>query len=87
VLLHQCFLNYVSISQVENLDLYFDGCDQVDEDFNALKSGGVIYLNEKICASMANEFILLVDHNKYVSKFDTTVPLCIEVIPHGFSMF
>ncbi|WP_313101744.1 ribose 5-phosphate isomerase A [Epilithonimonas sp.] len=82
VLLHQCFLNYVSISQVEKLDLYFDGCDQVDEDFNALKSGGGIHLNEKICASMANEFILLVDHNNYVSKFDATVPLC---IPNGLS--
>lgn len=46
-LLHQYGLNYVSISQVEKLDLYFDGCDQVDEDFNALKSGGGIHLNEK----------------------------------------
>jgi len=84
-LLHQYGLHYSSISQVEKLDYYFDGCDQVDEDFNALKSGGGIHLNEKICASKADEFILLVDHHKFVPKLDATVPLCIEVIPASLS--
>jgi len=40
------------------LDIYFDGCDQFDEELNALKSGGGIHTTEKILATMANEFIL-----------------------------
>ena len=31
-------------------DLAFDGCDSVDRNFNALKSGGGIHLFEKIAA-------------------------------------
>ena len=33
-------------------DLAFDGCDSIDQNFNALKSGGGIHLFEKIAAEM-----------------------------------
>lgn len=74
-------LNCLSPSQLKKIDYYFDGCDQVDVHANALKSGGGIHTGEKIYASMADKFILLVDSSKFVPFLNTTFPLCIELIP------
>lgn len=68
---------------VEEIDVYFDGCDQVDEQLNALKSGGGIHTHEKLLASMAQEFIVLADESKYVSRFNEKFPLVIEVLPQA----
>lgn len=64
-----------------SIDVYFDSCDQLDHQLNALKSGGGIHVTEKILASMADEFILLADAGKLVPELDATFPLVIEVIP------
>src|SRR4051794_5723263 len=37
-------------SDITQLDIYFDGCDQLDKDLNALKSGGGIHTQEKLLA-------------------------------------
>lgn len=71
------------ISAVSNLDIYFDGCDQFDKDLNALKSGGGIHTNEKLFASMANEFVLVGDDSKYVEQLNTTFPLTLEILPQA----
>lgn len=36
------------IENSPHLDLAFDGCDSIDKNFNALKSGGGIHLFEKL---------------------------------------
>jgi ribose 5-phosphate isomerase A len=41
------------VDSITELDIYIDGCDQLDRDLNALKSGGGIYTREKLLASMA----------------------------------
>lgn len=74
------------VSPIENLsaiDIYFDGCDLVDKDLNALKSGGGIHTIEKLLASMAKEFILVVDEAKYVQQFNTNIPLVVEFLPQA----
>jgi ribose 5-phosphate isomerase A len=65
---------------VESLDVYFDGCDQFDQDLNALKSGGGIHTSEKILASMANDFILIGDSSKSVVALDNQFPLVVEIL-------
>jgi ribose 5-phosphate isomerase A len=74
-------LNVRSIALTKSLDIYFDGCDQFDNELNALKSGGGIHTSEKILASMAREFILIGDSAKFANRLDTTYPLVIEVLP------
>ncbi len=64
-------------------DLYLDGCDQVDEDLNALKSGGGIHTHEKLLASMADRFVIIGDVSKYTEHFDEKFPLVIEAIPEA----
>lgn len=74
-------LNVQSPAQISKIDIYFDGCDQFDNELNALKSGGGIHTAEKILASMASEFILMGDEGKQADKLDVTYPLVIEIIP------
>ncbi|HEV2831425.1 MAG TPA: ribose-5-phosphate isomerase A [Hanamia sp.] len=45
---------------------YFDGCDQLDSELNALKSEGGNSYAGKLLTSMANEFILIGDESKLV---------------------
>ncbi len=76
-------IHVVAASAVSTIDIYFDGCDQVDKNLNALKSGGGIHTQEKILASMAKEFMIVGDEGKYVNSFDTTYPLVIEILPQA----
>jgi len=69
------------IAQTDYLDQYFDGCDQVDEQLNVLKSGSGIHTREKLLASMAKHFIILADESKWVREFNPRFPLVLEVIP------
>lgn len=68
---------------LSKIDLYFDGCDQLDQELNALKSGGGIHTQEKLLASMANEFVLIGDETKLVESFDDRFPVVIEVLPEA----
>jgi ribose 5-phosphate isomerase A len=79
-------LNVKPASAVKHLDIYFDGCDQFDQQLNALKSGGGIHTTEKILASMASEFILMGDDTKFVPQLDVTYPLVIEILPQALQI-
>lgn len=70
--LHTCF--------IDKIDVAFDGCDEVDENFNALKSGGGIHTKEKLIASMADDYILLIDNTKFVKSLTFKYPVVLEVL-------
>ena len=72
-----------NIANVTALDIYFDGCDQLDKNLNALKSGGGIHTREKLLASMAKQFLLVGDDAKYAEQFDGRFPLVVEVLPEA----
>jgi len=74
-----------SIESTTAVDIYFDGCDQVDHQLNAVKSGGGIHTHEKLVACMARHFVLLADEAKYVTQFDTKYPLVIELLPQSLN--
>lgn len=82
-LLLQKGFSVLPLADVEKIDIYFDGCDQVDHHLNALKSGGGIHTKEKLLASMATQFILAGNESKYVAQFTTACPLVIEFLPEG----
>lgn len=70
----------VDPNAVEPYDIYIDGADEVDPNFNMIKGGGACLTREKILTSMAKKFICIVDKSKLVDclgKF----PLPVEVIP------
>lgn len=79
--LQELDLTVQALTDLKHLDLYFDGCDQFDQELNALKSGSGIHTMEKIAASIASEFILLGDSGKYAAKLTNQFPLVLEIIP------
>lgn len=83
-----CIKHHVQVIptwSVDEVDIAFDGCDEVDEDLNALKSGGAIHTKEKIIASMAKQYVLLVDESKVFTKLPFTHSVTIEIIPESMS--
>jgi ribose 5-phosphate isomerase A len=72
-----------NISETDHLYQYFDGCDQVDLQLNALKSGAGIHTREKLLAAMASHFVILADESKFISEFDPKFPLVLEVLPEA----
>src|SRR5947199_3676810 len=68
------------ISDTGILDIYFDGCDQIDTRLNALKSGSGIHTMEKLLASMAKKFVIIGDDAKFVQRLDAKFPLVLEVL-------
>ncbi|MCW3079522.1 ribose 5-phosphate isomerase A [Segetibacter sp.] len=67
----------------KEMDIYFDGCDQLDKQLNALKSGGGIHTHEKLLASMAKQFVLIGDETKLVESFDLKYPVVLEILPQS----
>lgn len=66
---------------VDKVSVAFDGCDEVDENLNALKSGGGIHTKEKLIASMSEDYILLVDKAKFSKTLTFKHPVVLEVLP------
>lgn len=67
-------------NDVDSLDVYVDGADEIDHHMNMIKGGGAALTREKIVAAIAKKFICIVDESKRVDilgKF----PLPVEVIP------
>lgn len=73
-------LEVLYTSHVDEVSVAFDGCDEVDENLNALKSGGGIHTKEKLIASMSKEYILLVDESKFVNKLTFKHPVVLEIL-------
>jgi len=70
--LHTCSVDKVVVA--------FDGCDEVDLNLNALKSGGGIHTKEKLIASMSNDYILLVDDTKVSNTLTFKHPVVLEIL-------
>ena len=66
------------------LDLAVDGADQVDPHCQLIKGGGGALLREKIVASAARQFIVIVDKAKCVPMLGMPAPVPVEVIPFGW---
>jgi len=66
------------------LDLAFDGADQVDAQLNAIKGYGGALLREKIVARSAQRLLLMVDSSKLSETLRIAVP--VEILPFGMGV-
>ena len=69
------------LSEIEAIDIAFDGADEVDPQLNVIKGRGAAQTREKVVASLARRFMILVDETKLVELLGARMPLPIEVIP------
>jgi len=73
-------LKVVAPDACPELDLAIDGADEVDPRLNLVKGGGGAHTREKIVASMAARFIVVVDESKLVRTLGA-FGLPLEVLP------
>lgn len=74
------------LSNEEPWDIHvaIDGADQVDPNLNLIKGGGGAFLREKIVATAAQQFIVIVDQVKQVHRLGLPFPLPVEIVPFGW---
>ncbi len=70
----------IALNDINYLDIYIDGADEIDSTGAMIKGGGAALTREKIIAAMAKSFICIVDSSKVVDCLGN-FPLPIEVIP------
>jgi ribose 5-phosphate isomerase A len=76
----QCGIPIIEFAEVDQIDLYIDGADEVDKQYNLIKGGGGALLREKILAYNSRNFIVIVDETKRVNTLGK-FPLPVEVVP------
>ena len=70
----------LTLNEVDNLDIYVDGADEITEHKHMIKGGGAALTREKIVAAVAKTFVCIVDDSKRVPMLGK-FPLPVEVIP------
>ncbi len=65
--------------QIKQIDIVFDGADQIDIQKYVIKGGGGALLRENILFSLAKKIVVMADKTKFVKNFTRTVP--IEIHP------
>lgn len=67
-------------NEVDSLDIYVDGADEINGQKQMIKGGGAALTREKIIAAIARKFICIIDQSKQVDILGE-FPLPVEVIP------
>jgi ribose 5-phosphate isomerase A len=81
-----CGLTVQSIAQLSKIDLYVDGADEITPDMTLLKGRGQDLVMEKLLAKAADQFIVVADKSKLVSRIGEKFIIPIEVIPAAWQM-
>ncbi len=70
----------VDSNDVDSLDIYVDGADEINKYMQIIKGGGAALTREKVIAAIARTFICIVDSSKQVDVLGK-FPLPVEVLP------
>lgn len=68
-------LRFADESRIPDIDVVFDGADQIDGKLNMIKGGGGALLREKILISAAKKVVIAADASKFVASFSRSVPI------------
>ncbi len=74
-----------SLSAVDRIDLAIDGADEVDPSFQLIKGGGACHVQEKLVATLAERFVVVVDSTKIVERLNLGFQLPVEVLPSAWT--
>lgn len=73
------------LNSVGRIDVYVDGCDEINPHKAMIKGGGAALTREKIVAACSAKFVCIVDESKQVPVLGR-FPLPVEVIPMARSL-
>lgn len=68
------------LNNVDSIDVYVDGADEINPHMHMIKGGGAALTREKIVAAVAKTFVCIADSSKQVPMLGK-FPLPVEVIP------
>ena len=68
------------LNDINGMDIYVDGADEITKHMHMLKGGGGALTREKIVAANSKTFICICDESKYVPTLGK-FPLPVEVLP------
>ena len=74
-------LAYEKIPEGRQLDVAFDGADEVDDDLNLVKGGGLCLFQEKLVASRAKKFIVVAGMHYNPHRCGKAVQLIMHLSP------
>jgi ribose 5-phosphate isomerase A len=74
-------LDVLAFHGIDHLDVAIDGADQVAPDNWLIKGGGGAHTREKVVASAADRFVVIVSSDKVVTRLSPPVPL--EILAFG----
>ena len=76
-------LAYISLDQIETIDLYVDGADEISfhNGIEVLKGRGYDLIKEKLLARASKQCIIIGDNSKIVNKIGDNFPIPIETSP------
>lgn len=75
----------IELGVAGDLPVYIDGADEVNLEHQLIKGGGGALTREKIIATVAKQFICIVDSSKCVSQLGA-FPVAVEVLPIARSL-
>jgi ribose 5-phosphate isomerase A len=78
-------IDLIPFSEIETIDIYIDGADEVDKDLNLIKGGGGALLREKILAYNSKKFLVIVDSSKLVEHLGKFL-LPVEIVPFAMEL-
>jgi ribose 5-phosphate isomerase A len=73
----------VGLDDVDEIDVTFDGADEVDDSLDMIKGYGGALVREKIVAASSRERVMLIGAEKLVRRVGERGRLPVEVIPFG----
>lgn len=79
-------LSVLSVSQLEKIDMYVDGADEITPELTLLKGRGQDLVMEKLLARTADQFVVVADKSKLVGRIGEKFVIPIEVIPYAWQM-
>ena len=79
-------LPLLDFENVNALDVYVDGADEVSPDLSLLKGQGADLVREKLLATASKEFVVLVDSSKSVERIGQNFAIPIEVMPFAWQL-
>ena len=78
--LEQHGIEVFDLNNVDGIDVYVDGADEINKYMQMIKGGGAALTREKVVAAVAKIFVCIADSSKQVEILGR-FPLPVEVIP------
>jgi ribose 5-phosphate isomerase A len=77
-------IHLLPLEQVDHVDIYADGADEVDPEKRLIKGRGAAMVREKLLVAMTQHFLAIVDSGKKVARLGEKFPVPVEVLPFAW---